>query len=186
MCDAKDARSIVKKTRPTSIIVAVDLEGGFGKDGKIPWNIPEDMKHFKEVTKGGVCVMGRRTYQDMLDMRKDRSDKKIKNILPGRESYVVTSNTDFEAPGATVVPSLSSVTHALVDQKDKRTVFVLGGYRMYVEAIAFAQHIHMTVIKDTFDCDRFFPVDKINSKYAISHGEETEKLYFITYTRKMR
>ena len=43
--------------------------GGFGKDGKIPWSIPEDLDHFKEITTGHICVMGRRTYTDMLAMR---------------------------------------------------------------------------------------------------------------------
>ena len=92
---------------PLSIIVAVDESGGFGKGGKIPWNIPEDMKHFQEVTKGGVCIMGRKTYEDMLAMTTIRKEKEaaketgsppttselqrtITEILPGRTSFVVT------------------------------------------------------------------------------------------------
>ena len=58
------------------IIVAVDEDGGFGKDGKIPWHYSEDLKHFKEVTTGHVCIMGRKTYEDMLEMRKARDAKR--------------------------------------------------------------------------------------------------------------
>lgn len=53
-----------------NIIVAVDCEGGFGKEGKIPWFLPEDFEHFKNMTTGHVCVMGRRTYEEMLETRK--------------------------------------------------------------------------------------------------------------------
>jgi dihydrofolate reductase len=68
-----------------NIIVAVDDAGGFGKDGKIPWHFPEDFKRFKEITKDSVCVMGRNTYEDMLEMVKSRKkdpNVKIETILP--------------------------------------------------------------------------------------------------------
>lgn len=172
---------------PIEIIIAVDEHGGFGKDGKIPWNHPEDMKHFQEVTKGGVCVMGRKTYEDMLAMRKARDKKKkkksvIQEILPGRDSYVVTSNKKFKAPGATVVSSLREAVQSLDD--DGRTVFVLGGYRMFIEALTWAQTIHLTLIKGVHDCDRFFPVEVLNKAFKIVSGEEADNLYFLQYKRK--
>ena len=64
--------------RPMSIIIAVDSDGGFGKDGKIPWNFPEDLKHFQKITKDGICIMGRNTYEDMYNMVIQRRKKKSK------------------------------------------------------------------------------------------------------------
>ena len=62
------------------IIAAVDKTSGFGFEGKIPWNFPEDFKHFQDTTKGHVCVMGRHTYTDMLEIAKARGRKKIKKV----------------------------------------------------------------------------------------------------------
>lgn len=182
---------------PVSIIVAVDTNGGFGKDGEIPWNIPEDMKHFKETTKGGVCIMGRRTYTDMLDMWHTRREKRLakntqkviatipKEILPGRESFVVTSNPEFNCPGATRVSGIAQAIQTL-EIADQREIFILGGKRMFVEALAHTSTIHMTVIKGNhYNCTEFFPVQCISpDKYSITNGEETDNCYFVTYTRK--
>lgn len=174
-----------KNLNPMAIIIAVDYEGGFGKSGKIPWYFPEDLKHFKNTTKGHPCVMGRKTYVDMLEMRKARSKEKdqvISEILPGRQSFVVTSNSSFNAPGASVVPGIREAVQSL-DNGDNRTIFVLGGYRMFIEALNWVDHIYMTLVNGSYDCDRFFPVDRINKKFTIVSGEETENLKFITYKR---
>jgi len=134
------------KVAPLSIIVGVDVQGGFGKEGKIPWNIPEDMKHFQKVTKGGVCIMGRRTYEDMLEMVQRKRKKAIKDILPGRQSFVVTSDEEFKAEGATVVKNIHEAVQSL-DENDKREVFVLGGYRMFIEALTWTTKVYMTFVK---------------------------------------
>jgi len=171
---------------PLSIIVAVDQDGGFGKDGKIPWHFKEDFDHFKEKTKDSVCIMGRKTYEDMLEMvkvrrKKNNKEGEVKEILPGRECYVVTSNKDYKAEGATAVQSITKAVQSL-DATDEREVFILGGYRMYVEGLTWANKIYMTVVKDRFDCDVFFPVHA-TAKFNIADGRETDKLNFITYKR---
>lgn len=177
---------------PVTIIVAVDSDGGFGKDGKIPWNIPEDMKHFRETTKGGICIMGSRTYQDMLQMWGERQAKKKgavatepKQILPNRESFVVTSNPNLVCPGATAVPSLSRAIQSCPD--DTREIFVIGGYRMFMEAFSRANKIIMTIIKgDSYGCTVNFPIQVLNDHYKIVDGKETDKCYFVTYTPRGR
>ena len=174
------------KVAPLSIIVGVDTLGGFGKDGKIPWNIPEDMKHFQKVTNGGVCIMGRKTYEDMLEMvkkRKKKGSKKIKEILPGRESFVVTSDEAFKVEGATVVKNIHEAVQTL-SSDDNREVFVIGGSRMFNEALTWTNKIYMTIVKDKeFDCDVFFPLTAL-LKFKITEGEQTDKLFFITYERQ--
>ena len=168
---------------PLSIIVAVDQDGGFGKGGKIPWHFKEDFDHFKEKTKDSVCIMGRKTYEDMLEMvkaRKKDKTKVIKEVLPGRMCFVVTRNKDYKAEGATVVQSITQAVQSL-DQTDKREVFILGGFRMYVEGLAWANKVYMTIVKDKFDCDVFFPVKSLE-RFKISEGRQTKELDFLTYT----
>jgi len=176
---------------PVSIIVAVDSAGGFGKNGKIPWNVPEDMKHFRERTKGSVCIMGRRTYDDMLEMWKERQAKRKnakatepKEILPGRESFVVTSNPNLECPGATAVQSMTQAIQKC-PADDQRPIFILGGYRMWIEALSRNPVIYMTIIKgDHYECTKKFPVHILNKHYNIVDGTETDKCYFVTYAPK--
>lgn len=168
---------------PLSIIVAVDKSGGFGYKGKIPWNFQEDMKHFQEVTKGGVCIMGKKTYTDMLAMRKKRKKKSktpINEILPNRQSFVVSS-TLKTAPGATIVNNITEAVQSL-ESNDTREVFVIGGYRMYVQALAWTTKIYMTIIDDYYKCDRFFPLNTLNN-FNITGGEKLEKMSFVEYTR---
>ena len=176
--------------KPLSLIVAVDEHGGFGKDGKIPWHHSEDLKHFQKTTKGAACIMGRKTYHDMYDMvlaRKGGSKKKekkkpvvIKEILPGRECYVVTNSmTDVE--GATAVKSIREA----VEQTKKRKIFVIGGEKMYIESLPWVNTIYMTVVKGTYECDRFFPVDYVHKNYRIVRGEAgSDSLLFVEYARK--
>jgi len=168
-----------------SIIVAVDEDGGFGKDGKIPWNIPEDMAHFKEITAGGVCIMGRKTYENMLDMTKARkkSKEEITEILPGRESFIVTSDPDYKAQGAVAVQSIRQAVQSL-DETDNREIFVLGGVKMFIEALSWTSTIYLTIIKgERYQCDKHFPIEILNKHYKIVDGKKTEKLYFVTYKR---
>lgn len=174
---------------PVSIIVAVDEDGGFGKQGKIPWHVPEDMKHFNAKTKGGVCIMGRRTYTDMLEMWKVRESKKKKKkkdtepkqILAGRESFVVSSNPELYCPGAKVVRNLTEAIQEC-PEGDTREIFVIGGFRMFVEAMSHGGPIYMTVIKGkTYDCDVKFPIQAINRYYGIVEGRETKKCRYVTY-----
>lgn len=167
-----------------SLIVAVDKDGGFGKDGKIPWHFSADLKHFQKTTKDSVCIMGRRTYTDMYEMIQSKREEveKANPILKGRESYVVTSSPD-KVIGAVPVKSIRAAVQSL-DKGDKREIFVIGGYRMYAEAFAYAQTVYMTVVKGkSYDCDRFFPIEVLNKNFKIVEGEETDDLNFLKYTR---
>ncbi len=81
-------------------IAAISENRAIGKDGKIPWYIPEDWKHFKETTSGSPIIMGRKTYES------------IGRPLPGRENIVLTRG-DFSAPGITVLHSIEELTSYL-------------------------------------------------------------------------
>jgi len=173
--------------RPVNIIVAVDEEGGFGKDGQIPWHFPEDLKHFQSTTKNSTCIMGRLTYLNMYDMivaRKSKGDKskpvKLKNILPNRESIVI-SRTMKEAEGAKV----QSLLRKAIEQAKHDKIFIIGGDRLYTEALPWTQTIYLTVVKGRYDCDRHFPIGYVKRNFKIHSGKKlSNDLLAIKYIRK--
>lgn len=162
-----------------NIIVAVDEMGGFGKDGKIPWDLPEDMKHFKETTEESICVMGRNTYEDMVYMRYgDDIPTDSFEVLPNRTSYVI-SNSEGTINGAEKIPNLRVILDKY--RKFHKNVFILGGQRLFVEALSHAPNIYMTIIKGKdFNCDTFFPIESLKG-YKIAKGKETDTCYFLEY-----
>lgn len=179
--------------RPLNIIVAVDGSGGFGKQGRIPWNLPEDLKRFKQLTTGHICIMGRYTYEDILDGRKKRDLTKsgdttkneivapINEILRGRESYVVTNTKDYTPIGAKIGPNIRSIVFNIPDD-DKRSVFIIGGRKMFIDALTWHPTIYLTVLKNEkgFDCDTFFPMEALKD-YFVSKGEQDTNAYYLTY-----
>lgn len=176
----------VGSMQPLNLIVAVDECGGFGKNGKIPWHYTEDLKHFQKVTKGAACIMGRLTYQDMYDMivaRKEKNKKtkkpiQFKEILPGRDSYVVTRHK--ELMGVTTVNNIRRA----VESTKKDRIFVIGGERMYTEALPFVNKIYLTLVKGDYNCDKFFPIDYVRKNFKITGGEKgSDNLLFIEYER---
>jgi dihydrofolate reductase len=167
------------------MIVAVDQQGGFAKGGEIPWNYKEDWEHFKATTKGAICIMGRRTYQDIWDRKP--ANTKAKKTLPGRDCYVVTSNTDRDAFKGVegIGPSLRTIVDKLPD--DDRPIFILGGEKLYIQAIVWAKMVHVTLVPKVHGCDRFFPVTYLDHYFEITEGRKGEDgLLFATYSRKTR
>jgi dihydrofolate reductase len=112
------------------LIWAQSRSGVIGRDGGIPWQIPEDLLHFKEITAGHTVVMGRRTW-DSLPVKF--------RPLPRRKNVVVSRQTDFMAPGATVV---STFDDALTDPD----TWVIGGEQIYVLALPRADRCEVTEI----------------------------------------
>jgi dihydrofolate reductase len=104
-----------------------------GAGGVMPWHLPEDLKHFRELTGGEPVVMGRRTWESLPERFRP---------LPGRHNVVVTRRPDFEAPGATVAHSLEDAlaTH------DGSAVWVIGGAELYGQALPLADRVEVTEI----------------------------------------
>lgn len=172
-----------------NIIVAVDQAGGFGRGGIIPWRdepfAKEDFKHFQKTTKDSVCIMGRKTYEEILEMMLKRKPKeKIESLLPGRTCYVISSNAELDVVGATVRTNLRSIMEEY-KESDKK-LFVIGGEKLFTEAIVWTDTIYLTVVKDYYDCDKHFPIKYLDYFFTISEGEQTDNLYFTTYKRTKR
>lgn len=167
---------------PFSIIVGLDEAGGYSKDGKIPWiDNPfgkEDLKHFQKITKGGICIMGRNTYDDML---KKKKSKDIEDILPNRQSFVVTSRGG-DTPGVQKVGGLREAIYEL-DENDKREIFILGGVRLFTESMPFVNNIYISLIPGDYKCDSFFPINSFG-KFRIVNGSKFGDLKFINYQRR--
>jgi dihydrofolate reductase len=163
-----------------AVIVAVDIAGGYCKDGKIPWHFKQDMKWFQQQTKGNICVMGRTTYEDMNRMI---GEKGKDSVLPNRECYVVSSSMEPVA-NATVIRSMRGYEqHIKID--DPRTVFILGGYQLFLEGVALADQVIMTVINDSYGCDKYFPVEYVANNFGVTAVQDTDeaKLKFFTWAR---
>lgn len=165
-------------------IVAVDQKGAFAKDGKIPWNYPEDFQWFQAKTAGGICVMGRTTYDDITS---HLGDKAAESVLPGRKCFVVTSKP-LEKNNAIAIASLGELeSHLSWEEIDTKTVWICGGERLYSEGISLCEELYITMVDKDVDGDRHFPID-FTMKHFESHqvykNEAAPDLRFTIWKRK--
>ncbi len=123
------------------IIVALADNYVIGNKGEIPWHLSEDLKHFKAITTGHPVVMGRRTFES------------IGRVLPNRLNIMVSSTFDKTVEGLVVVKNLNEAINLVGD----KTLMVIGGARMYEEALPLASVLHLTRIRKTVDGDTRFP-----------------------------
>lgn len=138
------------KTR-TSIIAAVGRNRALGKDNRLLWNIPEDLKRFKTLTLGHPCIMGRKTFESIVAM--------LGKPLPDRTNIVlVKPEEDASAlAGANVV-----IAHSIPEALQKahsldNDAFVIGGAQIYTQALRYADRLYLTLIDDDKEGDAFFP-----------------------------
>lgn len=166
--------------RKWCLIAALDLDGGYAKNGDIPWHYSEDFKWFKSRTANSICVMGRKTYDDI---NKRLGEAAKDSVLPGRTCYVLT-NTHESLPNAIVIKSLSDL-NALLDPTDVREVYIIGGGQVFSEGISKADVVFITVINDTHECDAFFPTKYLLNNFGVTNifkGQE-EKLRYVAFQR---
>jgi dihydrofolate reductase len=128
-----------------SLVAAVAQGSVIGRDGTIPWRIPEDARRFREVTIGHPVVMGRRTWESLPDRFRP---------LPGRRNVVVTRNPDWHADAAERAGSLDDALRLL---EGAERVSVIGGAQMYAEALPLADELLLTEIDLEVEGDTFFP-----------------------------
>ncbi|MCR9172082.1 MAG: dihydrofolate reductase [bacterium] len=132
-----------------SLIVAMDLDRGIGRDNDLMWHLPDDMKFFKETTQEHIVVMGRKNYDSIPEKYRP---------LPHRENVVLTRNEEFTAEGCEVFHSLEACLEHYKNETE-RTVFIIGGgeiYRLALEANA-VDEMFITHINHHYGADTFFP-----------------------------
>ena len=125
------------------LIAAVAKNGVIGAQGKLPWRLPEDLKHFKNLTLGHPIIMGRRTWESFGG-----------KPLPGREHIVISRKPGYEAPGASVAMTLES---AIALCTGEPLAFVIGGAEIYGAALPLAHGLVLTEIERDFVGDTRFP-----------------------------
>ena len=124
-----------------SIIVAIGENNAIGKNNQLLWHMPNDLKHFKDVTSGRTIIMGRKTFDS------------VGKPLPKRRNIVVTRQ-DITIPGCEVVKSIED---GLALCKGEDEVFIGGGAEIYKLALHLTDRIYLTIIHKSFDADTFFP-----------------------------
>ncbi|WP_374313491.1 dihydrofolate reductase [Microbacterium sp.] len=129
-------------------LVWAEAAGGvIGAQGGMPWHVPEDLAHFKEVTAGGPVVMGRRTWESLPERFRP---------LPGRRNIVVTRSGDWSAPGAERAPSLGSALETAADASPE-WIWIIGGGELFRESIDAADRLEVTELDLEVDGDTFAP-----------------------------
>ncbi|MEG0255700.1 MAG: dihydrofolate reductase [Vagococcus sp.] len=125
-------------------IWAQDENGLIGKNDILPWHLPDDLQFFKQMTENNVIVMGRKTFEGMG-----------KNLLPNRQTIVLTSNQEYDGNGATVMHSVEEVlTFA---EEFEGITFITGGGEIYKSFLPHIDVLYRTLIKDQFEGDTYFP-----------------------------
>lgn len=148
-----------RPTEPRIGLVWAEARGGaIGRDNTIPWHLPEDLAHFKEVTLGAPVVMGRRTWDSLPERFRP---------LPGRENIVVSRNPDAEVPGARLVASLDAALEGAPER-----VWIIGGGELYREAMTIAHDLYVTKIDAEIEgADTFAP--KIGADWQLADPGES-------------
>jgi dihydrofolate reductase len=149
-------------SRPrVNLIVAWARGGVIGRDGGMPWRLPEDLAHFKRTTLNHPVIMGRRTWESL--------PPKVRP-LPGRRNIVLSSDPQWSAPGAR---SCASLQEALDLCSDGGEVWVIGGARLYAQALPMAERLVVTEIDADFEGDTRFPA--WDRRAFVETGRETHR-----------
>lgn len=159
-----------------SIIVAAATNGAIGKENKLLWHLPVDMKFFKEKTMGHHMIMGRKTYES------------IGKPLPGRTTIIITRDSGYKAEGCLVVNSIEQAIETAKAAGDTEAM-VTGGAEIYQLALTKADCIYLTRVEGNFEADTFFNFDPeqwvVKEKKDYKADEKNKyNCSFITLLRK--
>lgn len=140
-----------------SLVVAMDRGRLIGRDGSLPWHLPEDLRRFRAITMGKPLIMGRRTHES------------IGRVLPGRRNIVLSRDADYRAPGCDVYPSLEAALASIAPSVE---AMVIGGAAVYREALPRAQRIYLTEVDAELSGDVRFPAlaDEQWREVSAEHG----------------
>lgn len=160
-----------------SIIVAKAKNNIIGKDNKLLWHLPEDLKRFKELTTGHTIIMGRKTFES------------LGRVLPNRKHIILSQNPDFKVDNENVeiVNSIEDLKE-YIDSKEEN--FVIGGAMIYRLLMPYVDKMYITQIEKDFDGDSFFQkIDEnewkeVKKEKGIDDAENHFEYEYVTYERK--
>ena len=160
-----------------NLIVAVDKNWAIGKDNKMMWSLPADMKFFREKTTGHVVVMGRKTLES------------FPNVMPlkNRTNIVLTKNRAYKVKDAVVVHTVEKLLEEL-KKYDSEDIYVIGGESIYRLLLSYCDKAYVTKIDHAYDADTYFPnLDELPEWKLTAESEEQTcfdiEYAFTTYER---
>ena len=157
-----------------SIIAAIGQNNELGYQGKLIWNIPSDLKLFKELTTGNTIVMGRKTFES------------IGRILPNRKHIVITRDSSYNISGIEVANSVLNVVGKYCNSDEE--VFIIGGAEIYKQFLPYASKMYLTEIEERYDlADTYFPTfNKHRYSKEVLHDAVDNNIKYkqLKYTRK--
>jgi dihydrofolate reductase len=157
-----------------TMMVAHDANRVIGKDGQLPWHLPDDLKLFKEHTTGKTVIMGRATYESIL--------QRLGRPLPNRHNIVI-SKTLQKAPGIEVSADLLSVLQRFLNTADEAVV--IGGAKIYAQCLPFVDYLHVSLVHQTYAGDTYFPAYDNTVEYEEVARVPYNEFDFITYKRNL-
>jgi dihydrofolate reductase len=158
------------------LVAAVAKNRVIGINNQLPWHLPEDLKHFRELTRGCAVIMGRKTWESLPEAFRP---------LPGRRNIVLSRQNDLMLLGAEVVDSLPSACALLADVQ---SAFVIGGADLYLQAMPLADRLEITEVDLAPEGDAWFPVIE-ETAWQETSGTPNQGLSgigyrFLSYQRK--
>lgn len=151
------------------IIVAVDKNWAIGKNNRMMWSIPGDMKFFRETTKGNVVIMGRKTLESFPQSQP----------LSNRVNIVITGDLDYKVKGAVVVHSIREAVEE--SKKYEGDVYVIGGESIYRAMLPYCDTALVTKIDHAYDADTWFPNLDEDPQWEMTKISEEQTCFDLEY-----
>ena len=158
-----------------TLVAAIASNNVIGYKNSLPWNIPSDLKKFKELTSGKTILMGRKTFESMP------------KALPNRTNIVITRKNNYKAKDAIVV---HSIHEALEKAENDNQPFIIGGGEIYRQSILISDRIELTRVHAKLDGDAFFPEidykiwNEVSSEKRFKDEKHDFDFTFIRYNKK--
>lgn len=158
------------------LICAISKNNVIGNENKLPWNIPEDLKRFKELTSNNWIVMGRKTFDS------------IGRPLPNRKNIVLSQNKNLRIDSVEVFNSPKEVIESYKNNSDQKDLFIIGGTYVYELFLEYSEYLFITHVDKEYSGDAFFPkIDwnewKLISEESRYDDDEKVNFYFRDYKR---
>jgi dihydrofolate reductase len=142
-----------------------------GKDNKLLWHIPDDLKRFKQLSLGHPVVMGRKTFESIL--------ASLGKPLPGRTNIVVTRDASWQHEGAITATSIEDAIEKAKQSPGREEIIIGGGGEIYRQALPFTDRLYLTLIEDDKEGDSFFPeYENMFTKVVSDEAREHEGLKY--------
>lgn len=155
------------------IITAISENNVIGNNGEIPWKISEDLKRFKQLTLNHDVIMGRKTYQSIIN--------KLGHPLTERKNIVLTRNPDFNEHGIYVAHSIDDVAKLV----GSNSGYVIGGESVYREFLPYVNQMEITKVHTNVEGDAYFPIIDLDDDWTEFYNDQRDGFSFHSYFRRM-